>query len=63
VGFDAASAEFLVRNPAGPGPGEERVGAAALDAARRAFGTDEDLLVVGGRTPEALHGLGLVLLH
>lgn len=45
VGFDASTGEFLVRDPATP-VSELRVSAAALDLARRSFGTDEDLLIV-----------------
>ncbi|EFJ51379.1 hypothetical protein VOLCADRAFT_57258, partial [Volvox carteri f. nagariensis] len=46
VGYEAASQEFVVRDPAAH-QSELRVSAAALDAARRSFGTDEDILVVG----------------
>ncbi len=45
VGYDGSTHEYVVRDPASGRP-HLRVGAAALDAARRAFGTDEDLLVV-----------------
>ena len=45
VGFDASTHEFLVRDPATP-VSELRVSPAALDLARRSFGTDEDLLIV-----------------
>ena len=44
-GYDAAAAEFSVRDPAAVRP-EVRVPAATLEEARKAFGTDEDLLLV-----------------
>ncbi|GLC36565.1 hypothetical protein PLESTM_000460800 [Pleodorina starrii] len=46
VGYDGVSQEYVVRDPAAQEP-DLRVSAAALDAARRSFGTDEDILVVG----------------
>lgn len=45
VGHDPADDTFAVRDPAG-GPALARVPAPALDAARSAFGTDEDLLLI-----------------
>jgi hypothetical protein len=45
VGHDPSDDTFAVRDPAG-GPTLGRVPAPALDAARTAFGTDEDLLLV-----------------
>ncbi|GIM15442.1 hypothetical protein Vretimale_18213 [Volvox reticuliferus] len=45
VGYEAASQEYVVRDPAAERP-DLRVSGAALDAARRSFGTDEDILVV-----------------
>ncbi|KAG2449447.1 hypothetical protein HYH02_005594 [Chlamydomonas schloesseri] len=45
VGFDAATQEYTIRDPAAQ-VHTLRVTAAALDAARRSFGTDEDILVV-----------------
>ena len=44
-GFDARSNHFALRDPDGPAR-VRRVAAAALDEARAAFGTDEDLLLV-----------------
>eukprot|EP00197_Chlamydomonas_leiostraca_P005328 CAMPEP_0202860038 /NCGR_PEP_ID=MMETSP1391-20130828/1915_1 /ASSEMBLY_ACC=CAM_ASM_000867 /TAXON_ID=1034604 /ORGANISM="Chlamydomonas leiostraca, Strain SAG 11-49" /LENGTH=238 /DNA_ID=CAMNT_0049539165 /DNA_START=260 /DNA_END=972 /DNA_ORIENTATION=- len=45
VGYDGARGEFLVRDPAGSSGGEPaRITPGALDAARKAFGTDEDVL-------------------
>ncbi|KXZ46980.1 hypothetical protein GPECTOR_39g474 [Gonium pectorale] len=52
VGFDGEAQEFVVRDPAAMVP-DLRVSAAALDAARRSFGTDEDILVVRGPCPMA----------
>ncbi len=54
VGFDGVRGEFILRDPATP-VSELRVRAAALDQARRSFGTDEDLLIVpcGGAGDEA----------
>ncbi|GFR50726.1 hypothetical protein Agub_g12983 [Astrephomene gubernaculifera] len=46
VGYDSTTAEYVVRDPAAA-VSELRVSAAALDVARRSFGTDEDILVVG----------------
>jgi hypothetical protein len=43
--YDPASHTFTLRDPAG-GPGVAAVGGDALDAARWAWGTDEDLLLV-----------------
>jgi hypothetical protein len=53
-GYDPATHTFALRDPAAhAGPAPLRVPGAALDAARTAFGTDEDLLIVrvrdGGR--------------
>jgi hypothetical protein len=46
-GYDPATHAFAFRDPAaGPGEGAGLVGGAALDAARWAWGTDEDLLLV-----------------
>ncbi|GIL62564.1 hypothetical protein Vafri_16759, partial [Volvox africanus] len=45
VGYEAVSQEYVVRDPAAERP-DLRVSAAALDTARRSFGTDEDILVV-----------------
>lgn len=45
VGFDSARQQFIVRDPAAM-VSELRVGATALDQARRSFGTDEDLIII-----------------
>jgi hypothetical protein len=45
IGFDSAQQQFIVRDPATV-ESELRVSAAALDQARRSFGTDEDLIIV-----------------
>lgn len=54
IGFDAAKQDYVIRDPSA---GEEalHVGAASFHAARRAFGTDEDLLVISveGRLQKA----------
>ena len=44
-GFDNRSNSFALRDPDGPNR-VRRVSAAALDEARAAFGTDEDLLII-----------------
>lgn len=44
-GYDPAAGEFLVCDPASQ-RALQRVPAARLDAARRSFGTDEDLLLI-----------------
>ena len=52
-GFDSRSNSFALRDPDGPAR-VRRVSARALDEARAAFGTDEDLLLVeltGARRP------------
>lgn len=55
TGYDAPSAEFLYLDPAAAPPaaggGASRLPAAQLDAARRAFGTDEDLLIIDVAPP------------
>ncbi|KAJ9522911.1 hypothetical protein QJQ45_023701 [Haematococcus lacustris] len=45
VGWDGSTQEYIVRDPASPYP-ELRLSPGALDDARCAFGTDEDLLVL-----------------
>ena len=57
VGFDTSTHEFLVRDPATP-VSELRVSPAALDLARRSFGTDEDLLIVPCTVAAAAGGGG-----
>lgn len=57
VGFDVRSAEYLVKDPAASQE-TVRVPAARLDQARRAFGTDEDLLIVDLEASPALHRRG-----
>lgn len=45
IGFDSEPGQFVVRDPAAM-VSELRVSAAALDQARRSFGTDEDLIII-----------------
>lgn len=47
-GFDPASGNFVVHDPASALPSLEIPGE-ALDVARKCFGTDEDLLIVSAR--------------
>lgn len=47
-GFDPGSGNFVVHDPAAAAPALEIPGA-ALEVARKAFGTDEDLLIVESR--------------
>lgn len=53
IGFDAAKQEYVIRDPSA-GAEELHVCAASFHLARRAFGTDEDLLVISveGRLQE-----------
>lgn len=45
IGFDSATNEYIVRDPAAM-DAEQRLTTAALDEARMSFGTDEDLIIV-----------------
>lgn len=53
IGFDAVKQEYVIRDPSA-GAEELHVCAASFHQARRAFGTDEDLLVISveGRLQE-----------
>lgn len=46
VAWDGTAQQFVVVDPDAPAPGVFRISPSALDAARSAFGTDDDVLVV-----------------
>lgn len=50
AGFDGAANEYVVRDPAAAME-DLRVSVAALELARRSFGTDEDILVISHPHP------------